>query len=187
MPKFARRQSNGAYIDVIQADSMESAVALFHPSVVAAWNAAGVGFVQVPDSLEHGGTVSEGGAVSNPPPKPPVAVEPRSVTRARFEALFAAAIGEVAFDDIMDQLAAIAAATPKTETSAKVKRALRALDAAAEIDYPRSDYKTAPAAGDLTAQFLAVVAIAVGTDAAKLAAIKQKIDAGLAAWAAAGV
>lgn len=109
------------------------------------------------------------------------AVSPPDISRARFDAIFAGALGDMAYDDVLEALAAVAATSPKTDGTVVVKRALRALNQTNDIAYPISDYATAPAADDLTASFLAVVKAAlIGTDPD----IGTKIDAGLAAWRA---
>lgn len=102
-----------------------------------------------------------------------------TISRIRFDAVFAAAVGEVAYDNVLDTLAAIAATTPKTAQSVAVKRALRALDnASAGIDRPLTDWRT-PLDHDLTAQFLKLCHdVMVGADQY----IGDKIDAGLEAW-----
>lgn len=140
------------------------------------------GWVSVPDDAKNGAVDNGDGTYTSP--AAPVRIIPTpSVTFARFEHIFATAIGEVEYDDIIDALDTIAATSPKTADTVKIKRALKAMRSAEKIDYPISDYKSAPASTDLTALFLAATSAAlIGSDPD----INTKIDAGLAAWVAAG-
>lgn len=105
-----------------------------------------------------------------------------TISRIRFDAVFAAAIGDLAYETVLDSVAAIAATSPMTEDSAKVRRAWRALNSVSTVEYPLTPWRDADldeANGDLTGQFLKVVAsILVGV----IPDIADKIDAGLTAW-----
>jgi len=102
-----------------------------------------------------------------------------TISRIRFDAVFAEALGEIAYDDALDTLSSIAATTPKTANSVAVKRTLRGLDnSPVGINRPLTDWRT-PQDQDLTAHFIALVAsVLTPTDPD----IADKIDAGLNAW-----
>lgn len=138
------------------------------------------GFIVVPDNTQPGAADNGDGTYTNPQaPSDPGPQFAPTISRIRFDAVFAAAIGEVTYDDVLDTMAGIAATTPKTAQSVAVKRALRALDSAtAGIDRPLTDWRT-PLDHDLTAQFLKLCHdVMVGADQY----IGDKIDTGLAAW-----
>jgi hypothetical protein len=113
----------------------------------------------------------------NPGEEPPRSYV-KTISPVRFEATFAGAIGNVAYESVLDALKAFAATDPMTEDSAGVRRALRGLNNPAGIDYPFSPWRD-PAPSDLTAHFLKLahdVLIAGDPD------IADKIDAGLLGW-----
>lgn len=123
------------------------------------------------------------GTFTPPVPKPTPAKMPEVViSKVRFEAVFAYAIGDITYETVLATLTQIAATNPITADSAKVRRAKRALDQATEIFYPVTDWHTVNGqtpTGDLTAEFLKIVHdILIGT----MPDIGDKIDAGLAAW-----
>ena len=118
-----------------------------------------------------------------PPADPPVRLR---LTEAQFDDLWATALGEVVYDDVLEALETVAAKTPKDAESVQVKRALRAKAAATEFVYPWSLDTADPAsveADDLVGRFLLlVIAALTPTDAA----IQTKVISGLTAWPTVG-
>lgn len=118
----------------------------------------------------------------DPQPTPAPTVNTPQISRIRFDAVFAGAIGDLAYETVLNAVQAVAATSPMTEDSAKVRRAWRALNSVQTVDYPLTPWREADlddANGDLTGQFLKLVASILVGDIPDIA---DKIDAGLTAW-----
>lgn len=122
------------------------------------------------------GTITETPSKASPRKPAP------TISRIRFDAVFAAAIGDLAYETVLDAVEATAKTSPMTEDSAKVRRAWRALESVSTVDYPLGPWRDASLddpKGDLTGQFLKIVASILTPTVPDIA---DKIDAGLAAW-----
>lgn len=114
-------------------------------------------------------------------PNPPSGT--RSVSRVRFDAIFAAACGEAYYLNALRALAAIAATNPATDATAAIARGLAALDnpPVAGIDYPIGDWKNSPNPSDITgALLLGIIAALVNVQG--FSDIETKVDQALALW-----
>lgn len=117
-----------------------------------------------------------------PQPIPTPTVKTPQISRIRFDAVFAGAIGDLAYETVLVAVQTVAATNPMTDDSAKVRRAWRALNSVSTVDYPLGPWRDAnldDANGDLTGQFLKLIAAILVEDIPDIA---DKIDAGLAAW-----
>lgn len=107
----------------------------------------------------------------------------KSISRVRFDAVFATACGEAYYQRALRALATIAATDPPTDATAGIARGLAALNnpPAAGIDFPVSDWKNSPDPLDITGALLRGI-IAALVNVQGFSDIETKVDQALALW-----
>lgn len=142
------------------------------------------GWKAVPNDAVNGTVDNGDGTFTNPGLPPLPTPRPPSITRPRFDAIFAKGCGEAYYRRALRALKGIAATDPPTNDTAAIARGLDALNSPPSegIDYPLTeDWVNSPSEMDITGSLLyAVVAALVNVGG--FSDIETRINASLALW-----